>query len=264
MFQSDDLIYIQMQKCASSHIASLLPHFFAGQRLGKHNAASTAQINSDRYFISSIRNPWDWYLSLWTFGIKGKGGVRTRLLKGPTFGRLINNPTIGHYVKMRNDAAKFTELYADDHDVSAFRTWLKLINKPENQYLFKKEHNAISKICGLFTFRYLSLCCQNMDNIKQLKQIDSLEDLRNFDKQNCYIDFFIRQESLEDDFCKAIEKIRALTPEEKQIVYSAKKTNTSKRSLQITDYYDQESIDSVEQNEQFIIDKFNYSCPTSG
>jgi hypothetical protein len=96
------------------------------------------------------------------------------------------------------------------------------------------------------------------------KRIDPLENLRNFDKQNCYIGFFIRQEPLEDDFCKAVEKIRPLSSEEKESVYSAKKTNTSKRSLQITDYYDQESIDLLQQNEQFIIAKFNDSPPTSG
>ena len=97
------------------------------------------------------------------------------------------------------------------------------------------------------------------------KRIAPLEDLRNFDKQNCYIDFPIRQKPLEDDFCKAVEKIRPLSQEEKESVYSAKKTNISKRNLQITDYYDQESIDLIQQNEQFLIAKFNNSPPpTSG
>ena len=54
-----------------------------------------------------------------------------------------------------------------------------------------------------------------------------------------------------------------MTQQEKDIVYGAKKTNTSKRDLDISDYYDQECIDLVQERDQFLIEKFNYSFPRS-
>lgn len=263
MFQSDELIYIQMQKSASSHIASLLPHFFDGQQISKHNSASAEQIALHPYFVSSIRNPWDWYLSLWTFGVKGQGGFRTRLIKGPTLKKFLKNPSISHYLELKKDATLFRELYKDNKNVEAFRTWLKLIHSPRTNYLFKAGHQAISSVCGPMTFRYLNLCCQNMQDINRLKAISNLNGLKQFDKEHCYIDFFIRQECLEDDFCKAIEKVRPITQQEKDIVYGAKKTNTSKRSLTISDYYDDECIDLVQKRDQFLIEKFGYTFPTT-
>ena len=80
MFKSDHIIYIQMQKTGCTHIASLLSSLFNGEQIGKHNAAPADDITQkDKFFLSSIRNPWDWYLSLWTYGIQGSGGLRNRL-----------------------------------------------------------------------------------------------------------------------------------------------------------------------------------------
>ena len=77
-----------MQKTGCTHIASLLSRLFDGEQIGKHNAASDNQINSDAYFLSSIRNPWDWYLSLWTFGVQGNGGLMHRLTNKNLYGAL--------------------------------------------------------------------------------------------------------------------------------------------------------------------------------
>lgn len=261
MFISDDLTYIQMQKSASSHIASLLPHFFEGQQIGKHNTASPEQVARGGYFVSSIRNPWDWYLSLWTFGIKGNGGFRTRLIKGASLKRLFNKPTPGHYMKLQRDAKTFRALYSDNSDVEAFREWIRRIYDPETRYLYKPAHQALATLCGPMTFRYLNLCCQNMEDIPRLQALSSYQDLVQFDRDNGYIDYFIRQESLEDDFCEAIEKVRPLTSEEKERVYSAQKTNTSERSKTLADYYDEETIELVRTWDRFLIEKFDYSFP---
>lgn len=248
-----------MQKTASSHIVFLFSHFCDGERNKKHNRASTELIKSHKYFISSIRNPWDWYLSLWTFGVKGGGGFRSRLLKGPTLRRMLKNPSLAHYLKLKKNAALCREIYSDDQNVESFRTWLKLIHDPDNSDILKQGYSAIANFCGLMSFRYINLCCKNMDTLEHLSSISNLEELTQFDQNQCYIDFFIRQESLEDDFCTAIEKILTLSSEDKEFIYNAKKTNTSKRSLTIEDYYDAECIELVQSRDRFLIDKFNYS-----
>lgn len=262
MFISEELIYIQLQKTASSHIARILPRFFEGEIVGEHNSATPKQLNSQRVFISSIRNPWDWYLSLWTFGIIG-GRVRKRLTMEPTIKSFLKNISLDHFEKERARAALFRSVYDDNRNVESFRSWLKMIHSEEYSGLFKKGYTSVSPICGIMTFRYLNLCCKNTQKFKQRKAISNLDDLVQFDKDNCYIDFFIRQESLEDDFCEAIEKVRPLTQEEKDSIYGAKKTNTSKRSLSISDYYDQECIDLVQNRDQLLVDKFDYSFPSA-
>ena len=73
--------------------------------------------------------------------------------------------------------------------------------------------------------------------------------------------FFVRQESLEDDFCEAIEKVRSLSDEDRALIYEAKKTNTSKRKLLISDYYDDETIDLILTRDALLIEKFGYNPP---
>ena len=79
MFISDKLVYIQLQKTGCTHIAKLLADLFKGKQIRKHGCATPDQIKEHDYFVSSIRNPWDWYLSLWTFGAQGRGSLRRNL-----------------------------------------------------------------------------------------------------------------------------------------------------------------------------------------
>ena len=111
------------------------------------------------------------------------------------------------------------------------------------------------------SYRYLYLCCSESRKLNNPKLISNYNDLVQFEKKACYIDFFIRQESLEDNFCRAVERIRPLTQEEKDEIWDAKKTNASKRPLVISDYYDKESIDLVRSRDRLLIEKFGYAPP---
>src|SRR5450432_3433162 len=129
MCQCDQLTYIQMQKTGCTHIATLLSNLFHGRQIGKHNAATEDQILSNKYFISSIRNPWEWYLSLWTFGVQGNGALRHRLTKRH-FSRClksaINHPKTAH-VSLFHELSKSVDLWRSVYDrsdnVESFRRW---------------------------------------------------------------------------------------------------------------------------------------------
>jgi hypothetical protein len=62
MFVADGLVYLELQKTGGSHICRLLEQYANGRPEGKHNRL-TAEY-STHYVIGSIRNPWDWYVSL--------------------------------------------------------------------------------------------------------------------------------------------------------------------------------------------------------
>ena len=269
MFVTNELIYIQMQKTGCTHIASLLSKLFTGEQIGKHNKASDAQINSDKYFISSIRNPWDWYLSLWTYGVQGRGGLKERLTTKNYPNAILStlkNPLNNYFLlkdEITKDISIWTETYVDHANVESFRRWLKLMHTPENSRWLGEGYGrtSIADVCGFMTYRYLYLCCAKHDVLYRPGLISNYNDLYQYDKDECYIDYFIRQESLEENFFEAIEQIKPLKLEEKNEILNEKKTNTSKRHFSTLDYYNDESIELIYNRDKLIIDKFNYASP---
>lgn len=242
MIKCEQLTYIQMQKTGCSHIALLLESLLGGRRSKrKHDAPSTKEIDEGGYFVSSIRNPWDWYLSLWTFGVQGGGSLHRFTVEGRFWSELYKAHCLA--------------------DAGLFRAWLKELLNPDNSSLLGEGYGVgtIAKLCGFMTYRYLKLCCRDPFRVHQLEILDV--DLAKFEKDNCYIDFFIRQESLEEDLCIAIEKVQTLTGEEEARIYSAGRTNASERPLPLADYYDEETIELVGNRDRLLVDKFGYSPP---
>lgn len=270
MFVCQQLIYIQMQKTGCSHIASMLARIFNGEQIGKHNAASDDLLRTNPYVISSIRNPWDWYLSLWTFGVQDNGKLMHNLTRRnfpAAFQSILQNPLKNHSAllqEMRKDIDVWRAVYDRSDNVASFRTWLKLMHDPSNSYALGEGYgqSAVAGLCGFMTYRYLYLCCRHADKLGDVSLFTNYAALEHFDAKNCYIDFFIRQESLEAQLCEAIEKVHTLSAEQKTMIYSAAKTNTSKKSLSISDYYDVESIELIRRREFLLIEKFGYQPPT--
>ena len=269
----DKLVYIEQRKTGSRHIVFLLSKMFNYERIltkkgGMHNAASNDQIASNTYyFVSSMRNPWDWYLSLWTFGVEDRGALKARLTKH-SYHRLhelfLSGNFLGSFYEVTKDVSLWRDVYADSRNVQSFRKWLKLIHDPKYAYVLSEGYgrSGLSGFCGFMSHKYLSTCCAEPEKLKTPGLLSNYTDLVCFEKKNCYIDFFIRQESLEDDFCEVVEKIiRPLTQEEKDEISQSKKKNTSKRPFAISDYYDEETIDLVFSRDRLLIEKFGYPPP---
>lgn len=270
MFESDELIYVQMQKTACTHIASLLSRLFNGRTIGKHNAATEAQLASQKLVIASIRNPWDWYLSLWTFGVQGNGGFMRRVTTRNVLHSvtcMLRHPTKHNLLSVLHEFGKDVTVWRDVYDSSAniqsFRKWLRLIHNPTKSRCLGEGYykTAIVNLCGFMTYRYLYLCCRNTQQLNNPRLISNYADIARFECDNCYVDNFIRLERLEHDLVEAIASIRLLTQGEKAWIHNAKKTNTSRRERVIGDYYDEDSIELVRQRDRLLIDKFRYSPP---
>ncbi len=269
MFITDKTIYIQMQKTGCSHITSLLFNFYGGQQNRKHSAAPNRLINPSTYFLSSIRNPWDWYLSLWTYGVQGEGALMKRLTQKQyqkSLTLFLKSPRENKnllFNEIAKDVSLWRSVYDKSDKVDSFRKWLKLIHCPSHSHFLGEGYGTtgINKFCGFMSYRYLDLCCAHFHNIDKQKTIADYHDLVQFEAENCYIDFFIRQESLEKDFLTATKKIRPLSPMEKNHVLNAKKVNASKRLLSVGDYYDQETVDLIYDRDKLLINKFGYTAP---
>src|SRR5271154_7244887 len=191
MFQCDQLIYIQMPKTGCTHIAALLSELFDGRQIGKHNAATEDQIASNEYFVSSIRNPWDWYLSLWTFGVQGNGAFMHRLTKRH-FSHCIKSAikhlkraSVSLFHELEKDVKSWRNVYDRSHNVESFRKWLKLMHNSSNSHFLGEGYGdtVIADFCGFMTYRYLYLCCRNLVELNDLKIIASYADLVQFENK---------------------------------------------------------------------------------
>jgi hypothetical protein len=290
MLISEKLIFIELQKTGSTHIKGLLKKLVGGENDGKHNVPTDEQIDSGRKFIASVRDPWSWYLSLWSYGCLQKGELYERLTNEKKWRKLLEKDAKGgddadaeaaddegdgDEEGAEKDKGKgrskvlpdnFTPeraktfWYADPDNAEAFREWLKAVLsvQPMRKVLESGYGKSpISRAGGLMTFRYFTLCTKNGETVD--KTVSSLDALRSYDKEHCFIDYFVRNESLSEDLIKAVEGCGvALDDDKKQVIRGAKKTNASSRPHGPEHYYDAESVQLVARREKFIIEKFGY------
>lgn len=281
MFVTDKIIYLQMHKTACTHIASLLSKHIGGKQIGKHNWLEDYQ--TQKLICGSIRNPWDWYVSLWAFGCIGEGYLHTRVifpdfLKFPVMLKSKLRSTYGPYLSknlqfsdlsshFKNEINKPINLwrksYNDNENPECFRTWLKLIYDKKRFRDFNEGYSesSINIFAGLMTYRYCNFFLKDFFKTKNFKGIGTIEELEKFDRTNNILDFVIKVESLENDFIQILEKSGYnINQETKNQILQSGKTNKSKHN-KTSHYYDQETINLVAEKEKFIIKKYNYKPP---
>lgn len=287
MYETDDIILLQMQKTGSTHAGRVLAKYLGSgtdnEEIGKHRPASQEQIESGKLIVSSIRNPWDWYVSLWTFGTEGKGGLRHRLCnpslqQQPTAiqqsqsseqsksqpAQIIPRHSTFQTTPIEAiDAHQWGKLYQDKSCLASFRQWLQHVHNPVNASQLGEGYAAsgLAEICGFMTYRYLRLCCGASERTNAVKSIQCAEDLPAFDRGNCYVNHFIRQENLNQDLCDIIAKLRRLSDSEQEQIRHSNRTNSSDRLFPVAAYYDESSSQLIYQREQLLISKFGYEAP---
>jgi len=277
----DKLVYLQLHKTACSHIARLLVGCLQGKQEGKHNRLS--EIPPDKYILGSIRNPWDWYVSLWAFGANGKGMIRERLLRPASTLKTYlyaikkeikerksfpRHALLSWYSVLRQDVRIWKHAYADPESPEAFRLWLHQLLNVENRYLLGERYgeSPISRFGGLLSYRYAWFYWRDIQMLYQSRHLRSMEDLIRLDAQENILHGIVRMESLEEDLLYALHQagygenhpgiscIRQMITE---------KTNAS-RHRPPAYYYDEASFDLVRERERLIIEKYNYTGPSEG
>ncbi len=257
MLISDKLIYLELHKTGCSHIIKLLNSIpsINAKIVGKHN--TIYQIPNEvlgdlalKVKAGNIRNPWDWYVSLWAFGCMGKGRLHGRLTSGIL--KKIKKPEI-----LFIPSKQWKHVYSDSSNPALFREWLKMLFSIKRRGDIGEEYgnSQIADMIGLLTFRYFKL--YTYDFLKEKEGLLKFEDIINFEQQKNMLDFIIRNESLEVDFENLMLRLNIPLNEYKHLL-NAPKTNTSKRN-DYREYYDDETKDIVMKGDRFIIEKYDYS-----
>lgn len=270
MYLSDSLIYLELHKTGCTHIGRLLSQVLPGKQVGKHNRLPPRLANDPRPVIGSIRNPWDWYISLWGYGCDRKGALYNRVTSTKSWWYdLISFPSYALRsipIQLKKPRQLWRNSYRSVDDPQAFREWLYLLCEYERQRELAEgyDRTPISTFAGLMTFRYLTLFDRNaIDLFYKPESFKSVADLHAFDREHNILSGTIRTEQLEDDFIKVLSQCGVhLSDERIATIRSSKKTNTSSRKRSVEYYYDRDTLELVKNRDQFIIEKYGYATPS--
>ena len=277
MFVSEALIFNELHKTGGSHIRRCLSHILKGELVGKHN---TIPLDfHERFIIGSIRNPWDWYVSLWAFGCDGNGGLfdlttnrtaswyyKTGLAREMGVSRLgLGRIWSQWYSDQKKDISLWQEAYSDSNDPEKFRLWLQLMSDNKRRFDLGEGY-GFSTVCdaaGIMTFRFFKLYSNLGEALFEKNERISQREVEQYWEKHQIVDVFVRNEHLENDLIAALDKSGvSLDDDSKGFIHSQKsnKTNASNRNP-ASYYYDKSSIDIVRKMDPFLIDLFGYVEP---
>lgn len=272
MFVNDQLVYIQLQKTGCTHIARVMHAVSPGTFHVKH---SPMRIDpGERLIVGSVRNPWDWYVSLWAFGCLGEGSISANLtfsfpaIAGRLARQAMLHPKswgdtarkIGYH--WGKDAGAWRSYYENADDPELFRAWLRALLADPGKRLLMEEYPVLPlrAFAGLMTFRFLQLHVAYDRWMAAARTLRSEADVIGLYRDHGVVEQFIRTERLDQDLAAVLD--RAGIAYRQDDVFRAEKTNTSKHRSSAY-YYDNETVDLVRRNEALIVQTFGYEAPSA-
>lgn len=272
MFVSDKIVFLELQKTGCTHIRNLLKEIVGGKFVERHVQADRHLFTDGRIFLGSVRDPWDWHVSVWAYGCDGRGdffsNVTTKGVRIKNRGwKLHPYSTLIEYLECRPNRhpEQWKRTFRDVNDPGAFRQWLHMLHD-ETYWPDVGEgywRSGLSRFAGLLTYRYMKLFTCKKGELAALRSVSTPEQLVEHEMGNCFIDHFIRNEKLESDLLDALKFTGAeVSQETASKIESRPKTNTSSKKHGPRYYYDAETEKLVGDRDRFIIDKFGYLAPS--
>jgi hypothetical protein len=273
MFVSDKIVFMELQKTGCTHIRNLLKEAVGGEFVERHIQADPRLFSDGRVFLGSVRDPWDWHVSLWAYGCDRKGdffsnvtttGIRLRnrgWKKHPysLFVELLESRPNWH-------AEQWRRTFRDANDAGAFREWLYMLHD-ETYWPDVGEgywRHGLNRFAGLLTYRYMKIFTCRKGELDNLRTLSTPEQLAEHERKNCFIDYFIRNERLESDLLDTLQSMKLEIPGDVAAgMMSRPRTNTSSKKHGPGHYYDAETEKLVGDRDRLIIDKFGYVEPSA-
>jgi hypothetical protein len=267
MFLSDEVVYLQMQKTGSTHVTEVLQKYCHGSQERKHSQLRDYDEYREKLIVSSIRNPWDWYVSLWAFGCLGLGGLREYIdgLPRSEWRAARNHHDLISMVvfpfrlvsRLVQDP-DWRTLYSDATNEANFRRWLKLIMGSEGRRIGKEGYasSPVKNVIGLMTYRYLALTTEYRHWISQGRKCQTYAELEQFAHKHGIVGTVLRMENLNEDLLALLNRVGVAVS-----AMDAATWGKDNRSLhrRYPDYYDDETIGLVASRDRFIVDRFGYT-----
>jgi hypothetical protein len=280
MYVADRLVYTELHKTGGTHIGKWLARLVPGEQVGKHNRVPPAL--RDRFVIGSVRNPWDWYVSLWAYGCGAQGSVHRQTTRGVDVAYLTQQlgRELGRegwpitamlrqaLADLNKPVAAWQDSYADPsgEDARRFRAWLRLLLDPARRFDMSEGFgfSPVSDWAGLLTYRYLKLFTALDADLYRDRSLRTVAGVQAAWAARRFVKYVVRQEQLEDDLLEALRQAGCtLTESEQSSVRNSRteKTNTSKR-LPTRHYYDEATLSLVAERDALVIANHGYAPPS--
>ena len=263
MIFGEDFVYLELAKTGTSYTRSVLNKLFPDQLefVGRHNTFRELEQQYQSRFESSlkfgnVRNPWDWYVSLWAYGCMKKGGLYNYTTLSKKY--LQQNQKakfIGRYkLLFSNGYLRWRQVYSDSSNKANFRKWLEMVLVSESDQL--PHHNLYNaSLIGRYTFRYLNMYTKELDKLLEIKSFDQI---KAYDTENNFMDYIFQLENINEGLSQFGNVLSVPKETSSHILSSNTAVNRSHRD-NYRSYYDDKSLSLVESKDRLIIEKYGYT-----
>ena len=209
MIEFENVIYLDTQKTGSNQIREVLRSVLDEDVLYEKEHAPRAA-DSNKTVVISLRDPFWYYFSLWTYGLDGKGGIHREI------SRLKLEPYL--YEKLEKDS---------------FARWLRYV-------LIVAAPLRSSLNIGLLTHRYCMQALLKGRSALRGERYETLGAFYDYFDENKKYDFLVQTQSLTDDLRKAISCMKGvkLKPDWQSVFEEASVTKRNPSSLNTNIYND--------------------------
>jgi hypothetical protein len=178
MHEFETFTFLDVQKTGSTFVSHFLTEFCTEEVLKyKKHKRVEERYDPNKFYFITVRNPLDQYISLYSHGCAGMGGLARRLRKR------------GH-----------GDLYDSTWD--GFRKWLRFVLKPGVSDMLDDEYgddaNAhVRELIGFQTYRYLELAMRTP--LETLAECKTQDEVREAYKKTNIANFVIHHETFAQD-----------------------------------------------------------------
>lgn len=275
MYRAKDFIYVDLNKTGTVTVNSLLPQLGFPSVEFKHHSKPPGDLARKMPVIATIRDPWSYYLSLWSFGLKRNklSGPYNALTKyAPLSGRGFSlNPVAAglsvleylYYARSEDWERNKADYYTSD-DPESFRRWLSILFDRRTSIYISGVYgrSALSSFAGLYTYRYCGLLCEDSPLLHSRK-LRSYDALVEWEKAHSYVDAFIQTSNLTTDLIRALVQIGMIEDETAALAsVEGQHANASRSSEDhLAEFYTPELVQLVADRDRLLVEKFGYKPP---
>ena len=253
VIEYEKYIYLDVYKTGSAHLKHLLPEITEGEqvRLRRHAPITAARPygwTGGKLVFVTVRNPWDWYTSLWSYACERKGAIW----------RFFSEA-------LPRDELK--SMFNTEDPVRSFEKWLRAVNdKDFMQRVIRNNlpESGLAGIVGLYTFRFMRVTTPYPTVFLKSWLVPSIDAAIRYERWFHMYSEVLRSESLNADLKSFVAKYRQrcrFKPDAEEIIdrLAAAPRNASTRVLpSFRDYYTDETRQLVADKDRLFLELFGY------
>lgn len=268
IYITDRIAYLRLQKTGSSHVLRALKMICPGRQGEMHGRLPESILYSNRIIAASVRNPWDWYVSVWAYGCDRKGMLYDKLtgsrkLLGHGYRKSLCTGVSNFLYELWRPRRFWREIYSDSSSPVLFRRWLTALLDPERSRGLGENYSRspLSRFAGFYTYRYCYLFHRTLEHLYD-GTIHNRKTLLEADEKLNIIQHMLQTEKLTDGILELFKNAGiSLDGEIREKIIKLNRTNPSSRNKDFSLYYNKETSDLVRQRDGLIVEKYGYNPP---